>query len=141
MKECAFNYVLKHEKPSDMRKSNRNQYWNTIDWKQAESYVNRLQIRIVKAVQKSNWNLVKRLQYLLVNSYYAKLLSVKRVTTNKGKKTAGIDKVLWNTAKEKIKAVNQLKQKGYTAKPLKRVYIEKFGKERKTSAKYSCNER
>ncbi|MCK5849059.1 MAG: reverse transcriptase N-terminal domain-containing protein [Caldisericia bacterium] len=114
-----------------MRESNRNQYWNTINWKQAESYVNRLQIRIVKAVQNENWNLVKRLQYLLVNSYYAKLLSVKRVTTNKGKKTAGIDNVLWLTAKEKLNAVNQLKQKGYTAKPLKRVYIEKFGKKEK----------
>ena len=131
MKDCAFNYVVKHEKPSDMRKSNKNQYWNTIDWKEAESYVNRLQVRIVKAVQKENWNLVKRLQYLLVHSFYAKALSVKRVTTNKGKKTAGIDNVLWKTAEEKMNAVNQLKQKGYTAKPLKRVYIEKFGKKEK----------
>jgi RNA-directed DNA polymerase len=131
MKDCAFNDMRKHEKPSNRREGKPNQHWNTINWKQAESYVNRLQIRIVKAVQKGNWNLVKRLQYLVVHSFYAKVLSVKRVTTNKGKKTAGIDKVLWKTAKEKINAVHQLQQKGYTAKPLKRVYIEKFGKKEK----------
>jgi len=131
MKGCAFNDMRKHEKPSNRREGRPNQQWNTIDWKQAESYVNRLQIRIVKAVQKGNWNLVKRLQYLLVHSFYAKALSVKRVTTNKGKKTAGIDQVLWEKAKEKMKAVHQLQQKGYTAKPLKRVYIEKFGKKEK----------
>ena len=50
MKDCAFNDMRKHEKPSNMKRSNVNQYWDTIDWDQAESYVNRLQIRIVKAV-------------------------------------------------------------------------------------------
>lgn len=59
--------------------------WKTIDWKKAEQEVNRLQVRIVKATQEKKWNAVKRLQYLLTHSFYAKALAVRRVTTNKGK--------------------------------------------------------
>ena len=61
--------------------------WKSIDWKKAEAEVNRLQARIAKATQEKKWNTVKRLQYLLTHSYYAKALAVRKVTTNKGKKT------------------------------------------------------
>ena len=60
--------------------------WKHIDWKKAEYEVNRLQTRIAKATLNQNWNAVKRLQYLLTHSYYAKLLAVRKVTTNKGKR-------------------------------------------------------
>lgn len=33
--------------------------WQEIDWKAAESYVSRLQIRIVKAVQAEKWRHAK----------------------------------------------------------------------------------
>ena len=52
-------------------------------------------MRIAKAVKENRWNRVKALQHLLTRSFYAKLLAVKRVTSNKGKKTPGIDGVLW----------------------------------------------
>jgi len=48
--------------------------WNHVDWKKAEAEVNRLQARIAKATKEKKWNTVKRLQYLLTHSYYAKLL-------------------------------------------------------------------
>ena len=64
--------------------------WKSIDWKKAEAEVNRLQARIAKATQEKKWNTVKRLQYLLTHSYYAKVLAVRKVTTNKGKKTPGV---------------------------------------------------
>ena len=70
--------------------------WDTIDWKGVRESVNRLQTRIAKAVQEQKWNLVKRLQYLLTHSYYAKLLAVRIVTTNKGKNTPGIDGEIWS---------------------------------------------
>jgi RNA-directed DNA polymerase len=111
--------------------------WKAIDWEQAEKFVNRIQIRITKAVQDGKQNLVKRLQYLLVNSFYAKALSVKRVTTNKGKNTAGVDGIKWSEPHEKMKAVFSLSSRNYKCKPLKRVYIEKFGKEEKTPTKYT----
>lgn len=48
------------------------------------------------------------MQYLLTHSYYAKLLAVRQVTTNKGKKTAGIDGVLWSRSSSKMQAVYAL---------------------------------
>ena len=82
--------------------------WKEINWKQAELYVNRLQVRIVKAVQADKWRLVKRLQKLITNSFYAKVLAVKRVITNKGKNTPGIDGDIWSTDEDKIQAVHNL---------------------------------
>lgn len=105
--------------------------WKTIDWKNAEQEVNRLQVRIVKATQEKKWNAVKRLQYLLTHSFYAKALAVRRVTTNKGKKTAGVDGAIWSTPAMKMRAVLSLTDKGYKAKPLRRVYIEKKDKKKK----------
>ena len=102
--------------------------WKSIGWKKAETEVNRLQARIAKATQEKKWNTVKRLQYLLTHSYYAKVLAVRKVTTNKGKNTPGVDKELWNTPAEKMRGVLSLTDTGYKAKPLRRVYIEKKGK-------------
>lgn len=104
--------------------------WKTIDWKKAEKEVNRLQARIVKATQQKDWNSVKRLQYLLTHSFYAKALAVKKVTTNKGKKTAGVDGELWDKPAIKMKAVLALTDKCYKAKPLRRVYIAKKDKKK-----------
>lgn len=95
--------------------------WKSIDWKKAEAEVNRLQARIAKATQENKWNTVKRLQYLLTHSYYAKVLAVRKVTTNKGKKTPGVDGVLWSTPAAKMRGVLTLTDKGYKAKPLRRV--------------------
>jgi RNA-directed DNA polymerase len=105
--------------------------WKNVDWKKAEAEVNRLQARIAKATQEKKWNTVKRLQYLLTHSYYAKLLAVRKVTTNKGKNTPGIDKKRWNTPAQKMQAVRSLTDKHYKAKPLRRVYIDKKHKKAK----------
>ncbi|MCL2607402.1 MAG: reverse transcriptase N-terminal domain-containing protein [Methanomassiliicoccaceae archaeon] len=99
--------------------------WETIDWKKAEAYVSRMQYRISKAQQKGDKNLVKRLQYLLAHSFYAKALAVKRVTTNQGKHTAGVDNELWMMPKVKMDAVKSLNVGRYRAKPLRRVHIPK----------------
>lgn len=112
--------------------------WKNIDWIKAEKEVNRLQIRIAKAVQEKKWNTVKRFQYLLTHSYYAKALAVRKVTTNKGKNTAGVDKELWTTAASKMRAVLTLSDKNYKAKPLRRVYIEKKGKKAKRPLGIPC---
>ena len=70
--------------------------WESIDWIQVGKDFNRLQTRIAKATVKGDKNKVKRLQYLLTHSFYAKAYSVKKVTSNKGKSTSGIDKKLWS---------------------------------------------
>ncbi|MFG9957574.1 reverse transcriptase N-terminal domain-containing protein, partial [Pseudomonas aeruginosa] len=58
-------------------------------------------------------------------------LAVRRVTENQGKRTAGVDRVLWDTPDTKWKAAQGLKRRGYQPRPLRRVFIPKSnGKER-----------
>ncbi|MFZ0929148.1 MAG: group II intron reverse transcriptase/maturase [Syntrophobacteraceae bacterium] len=99
--------------------------WNSIDWNEAQRQVRRLQVRIAKAVKDNRWNKVKVLQYLLTHSFYAKLLAVKRVTSNKGKNTPGVDGVLWKDARAKGRAACSLRRRGYHPQPLRRIYIPK----------------
>jgi len=99
--------------------------WDSINWKIIKSQVRRLQMRIAKAIRDKRYNKAKALQWLLTHSRYGKLLAVKRVTENKGKKTPGIDNVCWNTPKQKMRAVVSLKRRGYKTEPLRRIYIPK----------------
>jgi RNA-directed DNA polymerase len=99
--------------------------WSSIDWKEAERQVRRLQVRIAKAVKENRWNKVKALQYLLTHSFYAKLRAVKRVTSNEGKKTPGVDGGLTRGVRAKWRAACSLRRRGYHPQPLRRIYIEK----------------
>ncbi len=105
--------------------------WHSIDWKKAHVNVRRLQARIVQAMKAGKWGKVKALQHLLTRSFSAKALAVKRVTENQGKNTPGVDKVIWQTPTTKEMAIQELRQRGYTALPLRRLYIPKAnGKKR-----------
>lgn len=105
--------------------------WESIDWNKVRSYVNRLQTRIAKATRDGKWNLVKQLQYLLTHSYYGKLLAVRIVTQNQGARTPGIDGERWLRPHEKMQATLSITCNKYKAKPLKRIYIPKPGKDTK----------
>ena len=106
--------------------SSRNNSWSTIDWSKAEKQVSRLQRRITEAQVQGKRNLVKRLQHLLTNSFYAKALAVRRVSErNRGKSTSGVDRTTWNSPKLKYEAVLTLSNNGYRSKPLRRVHIPK----------------
>ena len=105
--------------------------WDGIDWLRCEIAVKKLQARIVKAQKEGRYGKVKALQWTLTHSFYAKAMAVKRVTSNQGKKTAGVDHVLWKTPKMKFQAISELKRRGYTPQPLRRVFIsKKNGKQR-----------
>ena len=99
--------------------------WKGINFAQCERKVRKLQVRIAKALKEGRYNKVKALQHLLVTSFEAKVLAVRKVTSNKGKRTAGVDHVLWDTDARKINAVCSLKRRGYRVLPLKRVNIPK----------------
>ena len=105
--------------------------WDQIDWSKHQRQVRRLQARIVKATREGRWGKVKTLQWLLTHSFSGKALAVKRVTENQGRKTPGVDQVVWKTPKAKLKAIESLKRHGYRPQPLRRVYIPKAnGKQR-----------
>jgi RNA-directed DNA polymerase len=99
--------------------------WYAMDWQAINRNVRRLQVRIVQATKASRWGKVRALQRLLTHSYSGKVLAVRRVTENNGKKTPGVDQEIWNTPEQKIQAVHALKQRGYQPQPLRRVYIPK----------------
>ena len=108
--------------------------WTQINWQKAEDYVKKLQKRIVKAHFEGRHGKVKSLQWLLTHSFYGRALAVKRVTENKGKLTAGVDKEIWTTQKQKFDSIFRLKCKNYQPLPLKRIYIDKkSGKKRPLS--------
>ncbi len=105
--------------------------WEKIEWSELNRNVKRLQARIVKATQQGRWNKVKALQHLLTRSFSGKAIAVKRVTTNKGKQTPGVDRIIWTTPKSKADAITSMTQRGYQPLPLRRIYIaKKSGKKR-----------
>jgi len=66
--------------------------WSTIPWRELERRVYRLQKRIYQARARGNLKAVHSLQRLLMKSWSARALAVRRVTQdNQGKKTAGVD--------------------------------------------------
>jgi len=97
----------------------------TLNWKKIQKYVKKLQMRIAKAVRENKFHKAKSLFRLLVNSFYAKLLSILRVITNKGGKTAGVDKVVWNKKDDFATLAQSLTPRGYKPQPLRRIYIPK----------------
>lgn len=99
--------------------------WAAINWRLVQKNVRVMQIRLAKATQEGNWRRVKALQRWLTHSFSAKALAVKRVTENQGKRTAGVDRQLWDTPLQKYAAIAQLKKQGYRPLPLRRVYIPK----------------
>lgn len=108
--------------------------WKSIHWPTVYETVKRLQMRIAKAVKERRYGRAKALQWLLTHSYHAKLLAVKRVTSNKGKRTPGVDNVIWRTPRQKFQAIDNLQRKGYHPLPLRRIYIpKKNGKKRPLS--------
>lgn len=99
--------------------------WDNLPWEKAKKGIYRLQMRIAKATQEGKFGKVKALQRLLTTSFYAKCLAVKRVTSNKGSKTPGIDGILWKNHSQKMHAILSLRRRNYRPLPLKRIFIPK----------------
>lgn len=99
--------------------------WDAIDWPSIQRKVYRLQTRIAKAEKEKRYGKVKALQWLLARSFSAKLWAVRRVVSNNGKRTPGVDGVLWRTPGERLQAARSLRKRGYQPQPLKRIYIPK----------------
>jgi len=99
--------------------------WEQIDRNQCEHRVRRLQARIVKATREGRHGKAQALQWLLTHSFSGKALAVKRVTENQGRKTPGVDRVIWRTPAAKLKAIESMPRRGYKPLPLRRVHIPK----------------
>jgi RNA-directed DNA polymerase len=99
--------------------------WHTIDWYAVHRTVRRLQARLVKAVQAGRWGQVRALQQLLTHSCSGKALAGKRVTSNEGHQTPGVDGISWNTPEKNADATQALRQRSDRPRPLRRLDIRK----------------
>ena len=104
--------------------------WHNIPWKKHYSEVSQIQESIVMAYKNKDYKLVYQLQRKLVVSYASRTLAIRRVVTNSGSKTSGIDKQFWDSPNKRTKAIEQLRDiihnpKEYKAQPLRRVWIPK----------------
>jgi RNA-directed DNA polymerase len=105
--------------------------WDDIPWRSIERKVFKLQKRIYQAAQHGNKVAVRRLQKLLLSSWYAKCLAVRKVTQeNKGKKTAGVDGKLALSPKHRMRLVHTLSLKAKST-PVRPVWIPKPGSDEK----------
>lgn len=118
-------------KPIETPHPNKDE-WLRIVWKKAEKVVFKLQKRIYKATKAGDNKKARMLCRLLIRSKSAVLINVRKVTQdNRGKKTAGVDKITCLTPVKRIKLVNELMDlakgnwKKYFARPIMRVFIPK----------------
>ncbi|AFZ50341.1 group II intron reverse transcriptase/maturase [Dactylococcopsis salina] len=105
--------------------------WSEVDWKRVEIDVFKLQKRIFRASQGGDVAKVHKLQRLLVRSWCARLLAVRRISQdNQGKNTAGIDGVKSLSPEERLNLAENLTLTG-KGKSLRRVWIPKPGRKEK----------
>ena len=105
--------------------------WDEIDWRKVEKSVFKLQKRIYRAYVNGDVKKGKRLQKTLINSYNSRLLSVRKVSQdNRGKSTAGVDKVKSLTPIKRLAMAENLKPSD-KAQPIRRVWIPKPGRDEK----------
>jgi RNA-directed DNA polymerase len=102
--------------------------WNTLPWHQLDKEVFKLQKRIYQASERGDVKVVRRLQKLLISSWSAKSIAVRKVTQdNQGKKTAGVDGIKSLTPKKRMELVKNLQLED-KSKPTRRIWIPKPGK-------------
>ena len=107
--------------------------WHEVNWQRTYHNVRNLRRRIFKATESEDWRKVRNLQRLMLRSYSNVLLAVRKATQdNKGRKTAGVDKVLVKTPRKRGQMVDDIvNSQDWKPKPARRVYIPKpNGKQR-----------
>ena len=97
--------------------------WQTLPWQQIERNVFRLQQRINQTAKEGNVKGIHTLQRLLLHSYSARLLAVRRVTQdNRGKHTPGVDGVASLTPPERLALAQELRHLDTDPDPVRRTY-------------------
>ena len=107
--------------------------WNDINWCRNRKLVRNLRQRIYRASRQGDHRKLRSLQRLMLKSRANRELSIRQVTQiNKGRLTAGVDKLVVKTPQGRTRLVEEVSQyQPWKAKPARRVYIPKAnGKQR-----------
>jgi RNA-directed DNA polymerase len=81
---------------------------------------------MVEAYREGNLTKLHSLQYQAVMSFEFRAYAVRKVVSNNGRRTPGVDKVIWNNPRLKFKAISRVRMillhpKKYKPKLIKRV--------------------
>jgi RNA-directed DNA polymerase len=103
--------------------------WKALPWRSIQRNVFRLQQRIYQAENRGEYKQVHNLQRLLLRSWSARCLAVRRVSQdNRGKCTPGVDGVANLTLKQRLALIEELRNvSNWQADAIRRTYIEKRG--------------
>lgn len=117
--------------------------WSSINWRKSTKIVRNLRQRIFRASQDGDLKKVRSLQKLLLRSYSNVVMSVRRVCqVNRGRNTAGVDKVLVKTPEARGKLVDELREyQPWQTKPARRVYIPKNNGKRRPLGRPTIRDR
>ena len=100
-------------------------HWHQLNWRRAHRHVPRVPIRIVPAAQEGKRRKVRALHHRLTRSWSGRAVAVKRVTTQRGQRTPGVDHVTWDTPEQTAPAVADRHQHRGPALPRRRRAIPK----------------
>ena len=95
--------------------------WRKIDFEEAQRNIFKLQQQLTLAIFKNNKYEKERLIKKITTSIDARVLAVKKVTDTNS--APGVDGIRWIKDSDKMKAVLNLKAKGYKAKPYRRFVV------------------
>ena len=100
--------------------------WQALPWRAFERNVSRLQQRIYQAARCDDHQRVHNLQRLLLGSWSARCLAVRKVTQeNRGKRTPGVDGVASLTPRQRLALAHELEDLNRKPDPIRRTYIPK----------------
>lgn len=109
-----------------MKMKMKNLRYNDINWLKCHQKIAKIQQKILEAFRKDDHKLVYKLQETLVSTFEARAIAVRKVTSNPGKNTPGMDKKILEGTEEKMMMINDLKKLNqYKAQPVRRVLIPK----------------
>jgi len=91
--------------------------WHAINWRKVVRSVRRLHMRIAEAMRQGRRGKVHALRRILTRALRAAYWAVRRVTENQGKKTPGVDGIIWSTPEAKQEAARSIQTGRYTPLP------------------------
>ena len=101
-----------------------------INWRSAYSWLEIEQEKLIEAYEKKDKNLIIKIQVSILKDFRITAIAVRRVATNKGSNTPGVDGKVLKTAKDRTelaKAAHKILLNPSTYKPdaVKRVWVSK----------------
>lgn len=104
--------------------------WDSINWDTVEDNIARMQMALAKSAYSHDASLIEKWPKNIVFSIDAKLLAVRHVCSSAG--GVGVDRIRWETSKDKMAAAISLTSKNYKAMPSRLLLINaKNGRQRR----------